>query len=338
MSSSDGPSSESASSFAEGLRFARTVVVTAVLGLTLLGGLNTWVNPFATFDRAEVLVNTPPASFYEVDRTIQMRWLERVARSTTASRWVLGTSRVLQGFDVCDRPDIQKLALNGLGHTEMTRILAAALPSVDGPKTLYVEVSLTGDEASLQTDAPRTSTRASLFGWQSTKLSLETLLVALEDGRVPKTAPVACRARRWRGPIVEGAAVGPMLERLRDEVSHPRRRIVLESLLDAVAAECSVHPHTVVFFAAPYFVPRTRVGELVSIIDPQAVQLQDLLEHYRRTHPACRFEFVDFATAAALNGPHDTGQSHPEWYNASHFTPEVGGRLLTQLLARSREP
>lgn len=330
------PSSDSISSRAECLRFARTVVTTAVLGLTLLGSLNTWVNPLAAFDRAEVLVNTPPTSFYELDRNIQMRWLERVAQSSSAPYWVLGTSRVLQGFDVCDRPGIQKLALNGLSHTEMTRILATALPTVSEPKTLYIEVSLTGDEASTRADPPQISTRASLFGWQTTKVSIETLLVALEDGRVPEAAQTACRARRWRGPFVEGAAVGPMLQRLRDEVSHPGRRSVLEALLDTVATECSVHPHTVVLFAAPYFVPRTHVSELMSIIHPQAAQLRELLDHYRRSYPACRFEFVDFASPAALNGPYDTGESNREWYNASHFKPEVGGRLLTRLLARSR--
>ena len=101
-------------------------------------------NPYGFFGTPRIMnfndaISSNIYGFDLKSRSATMRWMEKFIDTTTPRAALIGSSRVIKGFEICDQEDILKLGLNGI-KTHEIGMLARNLIEKNNGIALYIEL------------------------------------------------------------------------------------------------------------------------------------------------------------------------------------------------------
>lgn len=289
--------------------------------------LNWWQNPFYAFEpRLPHISERPPGAILGADRDRQMIWLMREGKHTDADTLLIGSSQFLLGVDTCAHPNMKRLALFFLTDDEIASLLTATVPDLHGQTTFLISRGLVAPKSSPPSMGRLHARWRDLLGQQATSTSLLNLVRSIAPG--PPPCAVVMK------PHTEPDALSPEIIRETLEVAsqHIAPPSALAAIFAAIEPQCGQLHHRIVIIHMPVLFSTGDVPLLLSLTQQQAAVARDIVEAFNRRNTGCTASFEDLATEYTLDN-RQNGPDKTDWMDSLHFTPDLGEKLLTQILA-----
>ncbi|WPB59002.1 hypothetical protein [Xylophilus sp. GOD-11R] len=308
-------------------RFLLAAAIVAVPVLGLVGLLNTLGDPFGYRGRplAPGLNDVRSQVFYRAARPTQMHWLRSQAvQQNRQAELLVGTSRVVRGFDACAHPRRGVLALPLMSQEEIADLVRDKLPPPDFEQTLWIEIARGPTPVTAESYGSAQPSRDDLLSWNATVTSIDN---ALASRFVPRKAGGAagCAVVPLHTDNVRNDSVGLLRAVEADPLGLPSYR----DLLMRIAPACGPKRHIVLVVLPAYVAPESW-DEALSVMQRYDRKMSEETERMRDRYPGCRFEFRDLATRYLERGA-EAQQADVRagyWADGVHFSPELGEAVL----------
>lgn len=262
----------------------------------------------------------------------------RTIATTSANIFLIGTSREARGFDLCDRPDVLRIAGSSWGIRDMAEIERLLLETRSRPATLLIAVGLPSDSG--RPDPNRKfASRFSALSPGMTLLSVETMIANIAGGGQTASREAECRPLKpddadWRG----AAARLNHISRALDSSEGSLRRgtaIVQEmaGLAERICAQRGIR-HRIVFFSLPATPALSGTGAVDQLYARNTRMLAADINR-RFAHGACRILYADFVTAPPGTAAEQRNWTdRANWTDFTHFSPQLGRVAFDAMLQR----
>jgi len=291
----------------------------------VIAGLNLAMDPYGTWGTPVMPVVS--STFFTAPRDRQLAWLRNRLKASPEPTWLLGSSRVLAGFDTCAVPEVQRVGLLSLNLSELQVVLGDVLPHATSPKRVLMEWAL-GTSEPLPPE--RQSLHRELLTLDTTRVSVAkfAFLAASRLGYGPSRT---CEAHT---SAAEFALAG--LEALIStqysvaaEIG-PNVRVAWARTFQRL---CATHQHEFVFFIGPMYASVETAREVRDLVERHAELGRSLVSELSVGAPRCQFAFIDLATPY-IDTYAGRGQEPPaeDWQDVRHFRGPVGHQALRELL------
>lgn len=261
---------------------------------------------------------------------------ESAIATTSADTFLIGTSREARGFDLCDRPNILRIAGSGWGIREIAQVHTKILETRTAPTTLLIELGVVSDSKGAG-ESSNASAAYTALSPRTTWLSFQT--VAANIRRSDEIAVREAECRPLTSDPVDLKAAAEDFEfgwRTFDasKASRQRGRATLEQMVgdaNRICAKTDIR-HTIVYFSLPGTpnLPLTQQFD-ASLRDAQrdsAKMFQGLPRH-----GACRIRYLDLQTTPpGSSAEQQLWRDRDQWGDLTHFSPLLGRIALNAIL------
>lgn len=266
---------------------------------------------------------------------------ERAIATTSADTFLIGTSREARGFDLCDRPNMLRIAGSNWGIREISQVHTRVLETRTAPTTLLIELGVVSDRGGAG-ESPNPSAAYTALSPRTTLLSFQTM--AANIGRSDEIAVREAECRPLPSEPVDWRAAAERFEfgsRLFDasKASRKRGREILEQMIgdaNRVCAKTKIR-HTIVFFSLPGTpnLPLTQQFD-ASLRDAQRDSVKMFRDLSRRG--ACRFRYFDLLTTPpGSSAEQQLWRDRDQWNDFTHFSPQLGRLALNAIMAPTND-
>lgn len=261
----------------------------------------------------------------------------RAIRETEGDVFLIGPSRTLRGFDICDRPEVLRVAGSAWGLRELGRVQDTILEGRRGPATLLIEVGAPTAERPAITN-PAQAAISTALSPRTSMFSLQTVLHSLkgEEERPATYAPCASLESAPPNWVEAERSVRYALGLLdMSPRSLAQGRSDLLDLADQADQVCRLTrtQHRLIFFTLPSSPAPSPFDAYDRIFQDNAVRIAD--DFARRTpgQGACAISYVNFADHPPGSPSQQTlWRDREYWSDYVHFSPELGAIALGALL------
>ncbi|RYG28546.1 MAG: hypothetical protein EON93_18400 [Burkholderiales bacterium] len=278
-----------------------------------------------------------PASLISYTRnSTSVTAYERVIATTSADTFLLGSSREARGFDLCDRPNILRIAGSGWGIREMSQVQAKILEVRKAPATLLIELGVASDPGGAS-DRPNFSRPYTALSPQTTLLSFQTVLANMRRSDKVASREAECRPLRlgptnWPDALRRFEFASRMFDD--SKASRQRGRAILAQMIDdadRICAKTRVR-HTIIYFSLPGTPNERLTQQFDAALKDAQRDLEKMLQELSKDR-ACRFLYLDLLT----NPPGSVDEqrlwrNRDHWKDFTHFSPQLGRLALNAIL------
>ncbi len=307
--------------------FLLGILLALLLGLGGVAWLNWWVNPILAFDHPPPprLVGLQSTALLKASRSQQIRVLIRQARHADGKILLLGASQSLYGMETCSTPNLQRLSLLGLNDAEVVQILTAAIPALRSPTQIFIVRGIPGKAPPLAVDHGIEAWWEQLFRGRTTQLSVLDLLAA----RAP--APLqACAPLPYDLAPSDFAVDTPFVRSLR-ALNDQLEAAAMQGLVQSILPLCRTLRHRMVLVTLPLFFTSDMAPDLKVAMDNIDHRTVANLPSVNGAPAQCEVSTRDLALPY-LQQYQTQGAPPSDWYDAVHFKPALGQRLLKEML------
>jgi hypothetical protein len=320
-----------------GLRsYLRALLTSALIATGFIAAFNLAMDPMGEFGISGThrLNAVVPTKVHEFRMGAVDRYLSTVIDGR-ADRYLIGSSRVEYGFDLCEQPDIRRIALFSFDMSDARHIQARLLSTADRPLRLIMEMAGMGINPirRVQYDSPPPSLvirkLGALFSYEALRLSIDTLRRNL-TARSP-TDPAVARCRpspQWieenqtEITIAQRETRAQVAVRNADDYDRLFRTALAEA--DRICARTGIR-HRIRWLVAPPSFDQAELPATGPMSILQRARMQSAL-HDRRPEAA----FCDIALVTA-GFDDDRWRNRANWLDPNHFSPALGAPVLTAL-------
>lgn len=283
-------------------------------------------------------VTAPVVSFVRNSHSVVA--YERAIATTSADTFLIGTSREARGFDLCDRPNMLRIAGSSWGIREIAQVHAKILETRTAPTTLLIELGVPSDSGGAG-ESPDPSAAYTALSPRTTWLSFQTVAANMRKSDEIAVHEAACRP--LPSDPVNWQAAAERFEfgsRLFDtsKASRQRGRAILEQMVgdaNRICAKTKIR-HRIVYFSLPG-TPNSPLSQQfdASLKDAQ----RDMAKLFQQLsgHGACRFRYLDLLTTPpGSSAEQQLWRDRDQWSDFTHFSPHLG-RLALNAILRSTD-
>ncbi|WP_372022680.1 hypothetical protein P7L70_04715 (plasmid) [Tistrella mobilis] len=327
-----------------GLRsYLRALLTSALIATGFIAAFNLAMDPMGEFGISGThrLNAVVPTKVHEFRMGAVDRYLSTVIDGR-ADRYLIGSSRVEYGFDLCDRPDIRRIALFSFGMADARHVQARLLAAADRPLTLIMEMPgiqiNAARRAQYETAPPSQAVRklTALWSFDAVRLSMHMLHRNLTARTSTDPATARCRPMpQWveegQPPLPPAAREIRALSAISDTEEYDR--MFRSTLADAgrVCARTGIR-HRIRWLVLPISFDQATLPATRRMSEVQRMQMQMALDALRRDIAFCDITLV---TAGSDGGD---WENPARWLDPNHFSPTLGDPLLATVLDGQDEP
>ena len=261
---------------------------------------------------------------------------ERAIATTSADTFLIGTSREARGFDLCDRPNMLRIAGSSWGIREIAQVHTKILETRTAPTTLLIELGVPSDSGGAG-ESPDRSAAYTALSPRTTWLSFQTVAANIRKNNETAVRETECRPLT-SGPVDLMAAARDFELGWRmfdaSKASRQRGRATLEQMVrdaNRICAKTEIR-HTIVYFSLPGTpnLPLTQQFDS-SLRDAQRVSAKMFQQLSR--HGACRIRYLDLLTTPpGSSAEQQLWRDRDQWADLTHFSPLLGRIALSAIL------
>ncbi len=313
-------------------------VVLAGLALVAYGLFNILVDPTGQFGQAgRYPFNRalPAQTVAYGEANGDPSFYGRALRDSDATTILIGTSRTLQGFDVCARPDMLRIARPGYAIEHLARLEHMALRNRSRPITLLIEVGMP------QTPRPASSgVNRKIFAALSPHEALQAAGIVRASLAGEGVSPAYTPCRPTGSSHHNWAEAG---ERLRlgltvlnaspSSLADGRARLMkIADDADRICMATGVR-HRLIFFSLPVSSPGSPVPALNRLMERNTGRISEAFSRRRAPAGGCDIQYRNHVATPPGSA---TGQAawrdRAEWLDYTHFSPRLGAIALDSLI------
>lgn len=308
-------------------RYLATIFAIPVALCLCLAGFN-WLQGVFWLFKPPVLRgfnDVPPLKYWaEAPRDIQYANLRNDVLKPSFSVYLMGTSHVLRGFSTCEYPNMMRVAMSEMSIEYMHALMIDALSAHSRPLTFAVEVSVSGKPPFARPQARWLD----LLSARMTYISLHTWKASHIFAEQRGNGPPGCVIEP--SPVRSIPNLTPAV--IQTEELHRRLQQVdlsaLGELLATFGQAClGGGDHQLRLFMLPLEPLTMAHPEIQAHSARESAKIEQLVREKTEQFPGCRFSFLNFRSRNLRNVSDES-----DWFDRSHFKPQLGERLLKHLL------
>lgn len=261
---------------------------------------------------------------------------ERTIAGTSADTFLIGTSREERGFDLCDKPNLIRIAGSSWGIRELAHVQNRIIETRTAPATLLIDVGLAGDGGQADRD-PRLATSYAALSPQTTLLSIQTVFAALAGTDEAASRFAGCRplpGDRQDWPAAAQRFEYASLQFDAREAALRRGRAILEQMVgsaDRICAKTGIR-HTLIFFSLPGTPGSSLTRSFDALLKDHSQRLSEMFRAASE-RAACRFRYLDLvASPPGSAAERQLWRDRDQWLDFTHFSPGLGRIALDYIL------
>lgn len=279
----------------------------------------------------------PPAVIVAGTTGNNPAFFTRAIRESEGDVFLIGPSRTWRGFDICDRPEVLRVAGSAWALRELSQVQETILKGRRRPVTLLIEVGMPTTDRSAVTNPAQAaistalSPRTSLFSFQTVLHSLggaedrpETYAPCVPLASAPPNWNEAERSVRYALGLIDMSP--PSLA---------QGRLDLLAMADEADQACRSDgvQHRLVFFTLPSSPAPSPFAAYDRVFQDNAARIADDFVKRKPEPGACAIRYVNFAEQPP-GSPAQQAQwrDRDNWSDYIHFTPALGAVALEALL------
>lgn len=313
-------------------RFAFALAWVVLPVLAALALLNWVTDPFGYRERPldRGLNDVRSEVFYRAARPTQMHWLRTQAQEQNSrAELLIGTSRVVRGFDACAHPHRGTLALPMMSQDEMASLVVNALPPPDFEQTVWIEIARGANFATGDTYGSKSPNRDDLFSWNAAVTGIANWATSRHVLRSGVQRSEGGNAGCYVPPL---EAAGPLLDSvglLREQERDPESLPAYRDLLARLAPACGPN-RKMVLAVLPVYLAKNSWDEALTWLERLGRAMTEETAKANARFAGCRFEYRDLASFYLKRG-FDAQQADVaagRWVDGVHFVPALGEDVL----------
>ena len=317
-------------------RFWRALVGGCVV-IVVSALLNTVIDPLGQIGliRPHRWNLTMPSSTVQTIREQQdVSAYRRIIATTGADTFLIGTSREARGFDLCDRPNVLRIAGSGWGMREIAAVQRHILETRVRPATLLIELGVAINSSVAVQRGDYRAIRAAIAP-ATTVISLRTIAHNLGTSDENAAYEAMCRPSETAPVDWNMAAAGfqRVFQTGVDVGARARGREMLKHMMADASLLCARTRlrHSIIFFALPGLPPSRLARQHEVALRAERRQDARAIDDFAEASE-CRIRFIDLSsTPPGSTDLRSPWQDRSNWLDYTHFSPALGRLAIDAL-------
>ncbi|WP_341225343.1 hypothetical protein [uncultured Arcticibacterium sp.] len=314
-------------------KFFLGIFLSFVLPVIFVGLFNYIINPYQLTNR-KLFGDIYKKHFLE--ESIIKKTFKDNSKGDKAKISIIGTSHVLHGISICNKPDYEKFALSRLMMEEAITFIQLIIQNSNVSKTILVELSNDKNYYLLENIY---HSRLHKFDFHERFLHARTLRASLIHFKIilkpSDYLSDECNSTLEDTPLPNLHDLEKLNNKFTIQLNSSLK--FLKTLTSSLTNDKEYLNHKIVFFSPPLPYSIVDTFNLAPLIKARNNELQNIISEINQKSPNIKYSFEDLLNSE-LGSEYIpwTPSFNKGWYDTDHFKPVIGEHVLRRLLPEEK--